>query len=311
MGNYVYSVPAAAPAANNVTPPVATPAVAPAPASATNNATAPTVAPAAIATGPQRKYGWQRGHRSINDKIHRFAHRAAVQLPPKIDLREGCPPVDDQGTLGSCVGHAVTAGVDYLLLQAAKNQTADKPVDTSVRSRLFTYYNARNFDNTVPLDVGTSIHSGARAVAEMGSCHESLWPYVPSNFSTKPPANCYEDAKSAVVQEVRWLERDLGQIRAALAEGHTVACGIVVYQSFESSGSSLTGVIGVPQKGEPMLGGHAILLVGYDDARRLFVFRNSWGPTWGDKGYGYIPYNYISDPNSADEFAILFGLKTA
>ncbi len=58
----------------------------------------------------------------------------------------------------------------------------------------------------------------------------------------------------------------------------------------------------LPQPQEAMLGGHAIAIVGYDDSKQMFTFQNSWGSSWGDKGFGYLPYSYLTNPQLSSDF---------
>ena len=91
-------------------------------------------------------------------------------------------------------------------------------------------------------------------------------------------------------------------MRACLASGFPFVFGFAVYEGFESQQTAKTGVVEMPKAGERMLGGHAVLGVGYDDTARRFTVRNSWGPKWGQKGYFTIPYDYLADRNLSDDF---------
>jgi len=95
------------------------------------------------------------------------------------------------------------------------------------------------------------------------------------------------------------------QMKTCLASGFPFVFGFSVYESFESESVAKTGKAPMPKKGEKMLGGHAVMAVGYDDAQGRFIVRNSWGPKWGMEGYFSIPYNYLlSDTLSADFWTI-------
>ena len=58
----------------------------------------------------------------------------------------------------------------------------------------------------------------------------------------------------------------------------------------------------MPSSTESVVGGHAVLAVGYDESERRFIVRNSWGAGWGIKGYFTVPYSYLTDPNLANDF---------
>jgi C1A family cysteine protease len=247
-----------------------------------------------------RKYGWVRGHKNINDVYHGFSTNALT--PDAVDLRPKCPAIYNQLTLGSCVAHATAGAVEFDIIKNGG--------DAATPSRLFIYYNARDLDGTTSLDVGTTIHSGVKGASLFGACPEALWPYDVNKFALKAPATCYSDAEKCRVADakVMWVRHTLSDLRSALAAGYPLICGIAVYASFETPETMGSGVVKLPAKGETLLGGHAILIVGYDNAKQQFIFRNSWGPEWGDKGYGYLPYQYLLDPSMADEFCTVTGL---
>src|SRR5437588_133133 len=135
--------------------------------------------------------------------------------------------------------------------------------------------------------------------------HEKLWPYSDANpgpFTKKPSAAAFADGRKhpAVVYQ-RLPQVDI-QLKGCLASGYPFVFGISVYESFESSAVAKSGKVPMPKPKEKMLGGHAILAVGYDDTQRRFIIRNSWGPDWGVKGYFTLPYEYVLDSNLADDF---------
>jgi C1A family cysteine protease len=75
-----------------------------------------------------------------------------------------------------------------------------------------------------------------------------------------------------------------------------------VYESFESAEVAKTGVVPMPGPDERLLGGHAVLAIGYVASTRMFIVRNSWGTKWGDGGYFTMPYAYLEDRNLSDDF---------
>jgi C1A family cysteine protease len=252
---------------------------------------------------PKRKFGYKIGHPKLSDVYHVFSADPTT-LPASVDLRDKMPPVYDQGELGSCVSNATAAAVQYDLMN---NKLSVSPssttVDAAMKSRLFIYYNARVIDNSVESDAGTTIHSAAQVLETLGVCDENLWPYVESQFATKPPSAAYKAAlqfKADTYQTI-FVRQNLYQLKAALAAGFVVVCGIAVYESFMNTGTD--GNVRMPQPTEQLLGGHSMLVCGYDDSRAIFIVRNSWNFSWADKGYCYIPYTYICNPVLAQEFA--------
>ncbi|MDQ6623522.1 MAG: C1 family peptidase [Verrucomicrobiota bacterium] len=222
-----------------------------------------------------------------------------AQLPASVDLRPQCPPeVYDQGQLGSCTANAIAAAIEF-------DQMKQGLADVFTPARLFIYYNERVIEHTVKTDAGAMIRDGIKSVNKVGAPHEKLWPYSDTNpgpFEKKPSAQAFADAKKHPVLLYQRLTQVETQLKGCLASGYPFVFGITVYQSFESPAVSKTGQVPIPKPKEQQLGGHAILAVGYDDKVRRFIIRNSWGPDWAIKGYFTLPYDYVLDPNLADDF---------
>ncbi|MEA4912108.1 MAG: C1 family peptidase [Oscillospiraceae bacterium] len=213
---------------------------------------------------------------------------AQFALPQRVDLRAACPPVFNQGDLGSCTANA---GV------AARMMLGDIK---SMLSRLFLYYKERELEGTVAQDSGATMRSICKALHKYGVCRELFWPYIVTRFAQRPNFIADLDARGYRISAYRSFDSnsaqdEIDQIRQYLAiKKQPVLAGVTIYASFESLKTTRTGVIPVPDpSAERELGGHALLIVGYDDAKSWFIVRNSWGKAWGDKGYGYMPYGYI------------------
>jgi C1A family cysteine protease len=228
---------------------------------------------------------------------HIFSAPAPVLtvLPPKVDLRPACPPtVYDQGRLGSCTANAIAAAFEFDL---GKQKLPD-----FMPSRLFIYYNERKIEGTVDSDSGAMIRDGIKSVAKQGVCTEDAWPYDISKFTDQPTKECYTAAKDNQALSYQRIPQSLNQMRGCLANGYPFVFGFTVYESFESSEVAQTGVVPMPVDGESVLGGHAVLAVGYDDETQRFLVRNSWGSGWGDGGYFTIPYAYLTNRGLASDF---------
>ncbi len=91
-------------------------------------------------------------------------------------------------------------------------------------------------------------------------------------------------------------------MRTCLADGYPFVFGFTVYESFESATVARTGRANLPKPGEKVLGGHAVMAVGYNDKQKRFIVRNSWGTGWGKKGYFTMPYAYLDDRDLSDDF---------
>jgi C1A family cysteine protease len=239
-----------------------------------------------------RGFGWVPDLPDQRDVLYAAVQPIPARLPPSIDLRPGCPPVEDQGPLGSCTGNAIAGAVEFL-------ERKDKVRFVNV-SRLFIYYNERLIEHTTKSDSGAMIRDGIKTVVKHGVCSERKWPYVIAKFAVKPPVECYREAlQHQVTSYQRILTVD--EMRACLAQGFPFVFGFTVYESFESQPVAETGLVAMPQPGERVVGGHAVLAVGYDDVSRRFIVRNSWGARWGMHGYFTMPYDYLADRNLADD----------
>ena len=223
-------------------------------------------------------------------------------LPPSADLRADCPAVYDQGQLGSCTGNAIAGALEF-------DQMKEKLADVFTPSRLFIYYNERALEGTVASDSGAQIRDGIKSVAALGACHERLWPYDIAKFTQKPPKRAFTDAAKHTAVAYQRVARDLAQMKGCLASGYPFIFGFSVYDSFESQEVASTGHAPMPAAGEQMLGGHAVLAVGYDDSNQWFAVRNSWGPGWGMAGYFTLPYAYLTQRSLASDFWTIRSVK--
>jgi C1A family cysteine protease len=208
-------------------------------------------------------------------------------LPLVMDLRSDCPPIYDQGALGSCTANAIAAHLDF------NRHKQGEPFISP--SRLFVYYNEREADGDVNSDGGSSIRESAKTVHKQGACPETMWPYDISKFTDQPTVDCYRDAVNFEALTYLRIRQVEAQMKGCLAQGFPFVCGVSVYQSFQES----DGDVPMPKKSENLLGGHAILIVGYTPT--AWIFRNSWGTSWGHSGYGFLPKEYLLNPDLSDD----------
>jgi len=241
------------------------------------------------------RYGWLPDLPDHRDHFYAAPVERAGALPASVDLRPQCPPVYDQGQLGSCTANAIAGAIQFDRL---KQQLAD----VFIPSRLFVYYNERATEHTIDSDSGAQIRDGIKSVAKLGDCPEPEWPYVITKFKTKPPPKCYADALQYRVVSYQRLTPVLSQLKGCLASDYPFVFGFTVYESFESATVARTGHALLPGARERAIGGHAVVGVGYDDAQQWFMVRNSWGNRWGLKGYFTLPYAYLTDENLASDF---------
>jgi C1A family cysteine protease len=222
-----------------------------------------------------------------------FQVSAPISLPEICDLRENCTKIQDQGQLGSCTSQAVTEAIEFLQI---KNKDNFEDL-----SRLFVYYNTRSLMGRLYIyyDSGASIRDAVRSVVKYGVCNEDLWKYDINKFKRKPPKVAYSDGLTHKC-ETYYRLNSIKDIKECLVTGFPVICGFTVYSSFETDEVARTGIVGMPKKNDKKEGGHAILIVGFNDimingeTKGYFICQNSWGEGWGDKGFFYMPYDYLS-----------------
>ena len=246
------------------------------------------------------RYGWIPDLPDHRDLLFAAPPSVLLKLPAKINLTSHSPEVYDQGQIGSCTANAIGAAIEF---DRVKQKLAD-----FMPSRLFVYYNERVMENTINEDSGAMIRDGIKSVAKQGVCAETMWPYDPSPFppnphlTKKPSARCYKEALKHTAVQYQRVSRNLSQMKGCLASGYPFVFGFTVYDSFESDVVADNGVVPMPSPRERVLGGHAVVAIGYDDRQSRFRVRNSWGKKWGVKGYFTMPYTYLLDENLSDDF---------
>jgi C1A family cysteine protease len=240
-------------------------------------------------------YGWIHDLPDARDFMYAAPLiRFPKGLPPLIDLRSKCPPVYNQGQLGSCTANGIGGALEF--------DQRKQGTKTFVPSRLFIYYNERVMEGTVSTDSGAQVRDGIKSVATVGVPPETDWPYNIAEFAQKPPAKAYTDAKTDLVSSYSRVAQNLAQMQGCLAEGYPFVFGFTVYESFESQQVADTGVVPMPASSEKVLGGHCVVAVGYDSTKRVFIIRNSWGTSWGMKGYCTMPFEYLLTSSLASDF---------
>jgi len=239
------------------------------------------------------KYHWVKDKVDTRDHPYQLTNTTQSNI---VDLRQYCSLIENQGNLGSCTGNAIAGAIE--LLHKRQNRTLDI-------SRLFIYYYERLFIGTVNYDSGAYIRDGIKACYTYGAPTENLWPYNISKFRTVPPKAALLDAAKRKVTSYQ-RAADFNAVIDAITSGYPVTIGFSVYSSFDSPTVAKTGIMPYPNVNkERLLGGHAVLLVGYNKDNNTFIARNSWGTDWGDKGYFYMPFEVIQNTRMSNDFWVV------
>lgn len=245
--------------------------------------------------------GWKPSLPDIRNYAYRLT-RPAAPLPDHVDLRGEMPPIGDQGQLGSCTAWAATAVYRHGMIRGGLGDFDP--------SELAQYYWSRLAEHTQREDAGATITDAVKVLAKIGMAPESAWPYIVSHFDIPPIRSVRALAKQHMAIQYETVDGvSLAALRGVLADGFPVVFGASVYESFEGDAVGHTGHVPMPRTTEGLLGGHAMVLVGYQDATQEFVVRNSWGTGWGDHGYLYMPYRYVTSTQLCGDFWIIRQVK--
>lgn len=244
------------------------------------------------------------------DLVMVSAAKVASVRPDKYDLSKFLGPVKNQGDLGCCSGFAYAGYREYLyrkFFEYEKDKTV--PADKMVFSPLFLYYEERKLEGDINQDGGAQMRSGCRVLNTVGICPETDDKYNPSHFAATPTSEMYTDAAKYKAGAYHRVLTTLDDVRNCIASDYPVAAGIKVYSSFESQEvAQYGGHVPMPNlQTETFLGGHAILMFGYDDNKKQIKCRNSWGDNWGDEGNFYLPYDFINPTFVLDTWMIHLG----
>lgn len=234
----------------------------------------------------------------------RLSLELSKRMPESLDLSmTGCLNFQlDQKSTSSCVAHAVAEGVKLL-------ECRDAEKDLLNPSRLFIYYNARKERGWETEDAGCYIRDALKVAARYGVADEKVWPFKirgwfggTGNINKRPSQEAYSDAaKRQTPFAYRRVDQNAEDLKAALCEGFPILIGLTTHSGWDKKPVEKTGLIPFPTSDDSVDGGHAVLIVGYDDKAQLFKFKNSWGASWGASGYGFAPYKYVTSPSLASD----------
>ncbi len=250
--------------------------------------------------GPRKFYmGCKKSKLDGTEKqYHQHFQSRDLILPNKVDLRDTgfVPPILDQKNLGSCTSQATSSA----LLYAMNKEGLENPFEPS---RLFIYYFTRFLEDTVNEDAGAELGDVMKTIFAFGVPPETEWPYDITKFKEKPSLNAIKSARKHLDNfEYFSVKVDLKSIKQVLADGYPVIIGIALFESFFYEETLKTGIVPIPKVTEPITGGHALLIVAYDDETGFLKVKNSWSTNVGQEGYFDIPYDYIANPNLGMDF---------
>ncbi|NLD95261.1 MAG: cysteine protease [Fibrobacter sp.] len=264
-------------------------------------------------------FGWERdlpdirdlheSHKEISPIISKSSKLKAAKkaLPASVDLRSKCSPIKNQGELGSCTAHAGVGLMEYYQRNAFR-----KHIDGS---RRFLYKATRNLLGWTG-DDGAYLRTTMKAMVLFGICPEQYWVYDIEKFNEEPSAFCYAFAQN--YQAMKYYRLDpsgtttgklLQSVKEKIAAQLPSMFGFSVYNSISFDPGFPD--IPFPEGGDQLIGGHAVVAVGYDDKRKIgketgaLLIRNSWGKEWGDKGYGWLPYEYVRSGLAVDFWSLI------
>lgn len=262
-----------------------------------------TIRTAKLADGTTKEVhlgAWKKDKVDARDFKLRLRSPINAPTPVSVDNSKWCSLPVDQGGLGSCTAHAAAGIIEY------NDRRFNVNPEKKRVSRLFTYYATRTLDGSQAEDVGATMRDTIKSLAQHGCIKESRWWYNESKFAVNPSKRIWADAATDKITSYHRIDDgDIITMKQTLANGHLVAFGMAVFNDMLSEDVAKTGVLKTPSTSDECIGGHAIVLVGYDDSKQAFKVRNSWGRKWGQKGYFWMGYDYVSNTDLCNDFWVV------
>lgn len=254
-----------------------------------------------------RKLNFKKSPVDTRDYILKINERS-VENNERIDLSSFCSTIKNQGSIGSCTAHASVALMEFMF------KKFNIITDQDLFSEKFVYYTTRvKIENISPTeDSGCYLRDTMKGLRAYGSALEASFPYLKESEKDCDISECPSDSvfnEASKYQIIRYVSISddnpsvrLDKLKTVLKEGYGFVGGFLFY---ETTLQDNNGFIGNPDSNEEPIGGHAVLFVGYDDSKSVFKFKNSWGQSWGENGYGFLPYSYVLENKAFDFWTIL------
>ena len=221
-------------------------------------------------------------------------------LPTTIDLSNEFPPIGDQGAQGSCVGWST----GYAMKSYLENHQRGWGAKTTDHQFSPAFIYNQHHSPGACIDAGMDIPEALGAMVNEGVATLKDFPYAQNNCTTLPSADVKKAALGFKIESFRRVPIDVTEVRSQLAAHNPIVVGIHVDAAFD--GLKGTKIYNGPVGKD--LGGHAIAVVGYDDAKKAFRFMNSWGKGWGDNGFAWVSYavfpSLVDEAYTAQDFSV-------
>lgn len=237
--------------------------------------------------------------------LNALGFRVQDDTPKHVDLRPLMSPVVNQGDLNACTGFAMVKGLaEFFELKAIRARGGDPAKDFVPLSAAYLWFQERAYTGQVDKNAGSNMFLGMNLLSMVGTCPETDYAYPSLDLVQNPlyvnyflgtPPSKTADADARAYRGGRLIQiTKLSEIKRSLDEGYPCVFGFTVFSNLAEAAT--TGVIPMPSMQEDkVMGGHATVCVGYDDAKQVLILKNSWGPGFGDKGYLYMPYKFFEN----------------
>lgn len=240
------------------------------------------------------KLNWKKGPKDERD-FKSTRHLTSPKILPQEFELDRQIPIYNQFSIGSCTANSACSCFRYEVAQLQNNFDFEP-------SRLFQYYNSRLLQGWENEDSGAYIRDAFKSMNKYGLALEKTWPYVVEDFARKPSNEAYQEGLKNVTVKYATVPQTEQHLKETLVSGAAISFGFNVYQSFYGSWHNTTGMMPIPKKSERLLGGHAVTLIGFSDAKKAFLVQNSWGEDWGLKGKYWMPYSFVINSVECDDF---------